>query len=1110
MPNISFGYPQALFLLLLLPVVLFLARPNARRFTTRAMMRRRNRRASVVIRLLIVTLLVLTISDIQLITQSDRLATVFLLDSSDSVGPGGKRQGVDYIRESSKTMKDNQEMGVVVFGQDALIEKPVNKDRLFENPSNAPGTNYTNIAEAVRLGTSMLPSDSQRRLILVSDGNQNLDEVRNAAKLAAAAGVQIDVLPVDRVDGPEMSIASINVPNNLREGEQFSLTISVDSNFDGPAKLFIFQQNQVISEVDVNVKKGNNTFTQPLKANSKGFVNYTARIIPAKDTLDQNNETNAYSLVKGKPRVLMVDGHPDEKEAANLENALKAADIETETITADKFPGLTELAQYDSLILVDVPGTTLTPANMSTIQTYVKNVGKGLIMVGGEESYGLGGYFRTPIEEMLPVELQLPNKLQSPSVAMVLVIDRSGSMADAYNGPGAGASGIPKIELAKDAAYLATTQLNNTDQVGVVAFDTAAQWVVNLSPMGSPANLVSSINRVAPGGGTAIYTGIVPAIEELKKVTAQNKHIIVLTDGVDSDNFNYDALIAEAAKNNITVSTIGLGEDVDDKKLNNIAKVGGGRYYFVNDPGNLPKIFTKEARLAYRNYIVEEPFVPVINAPSPILRGISATPKLLGYVGTKSRPLATTALVSERGDPILAHWQNGLGRVVAWTSDAKSRWSSEWLNWNDFPRFWAQTVRWTIAENDTGGLQVSTKTVGNRVVVTADALTSDSQYLNGLEVKASVVNSNQGSGGNEEISLTQTAPGHYEGSFVPKNTGSYIVNVQGGEGLSGSTTTGNGNSVTVGNLSQTVGAVASYSPEYKQLGTNRALLEEIAGLTGGRVLTSPAEAFSNDLQRTNRSQPLWPWLLALLLLLFPLDIGIRRVNLSPRALLQGFKKREEPAIQAETLEAESYTTPEVSRLFEAKERVGARTGAAVKEAPAEVHIPGQVVSSGGSIGAPPIHQNSATRTFVPPTVAEKDKSNPFTPKPNSTEDKVQVAPPEEVEEETTYSAMVRKFNRYDNLNTEKTDTIIPKPSLAPEQPKPEPAPQSRVQPAPPTEAASTEAAPPPTPRVAPRSAPDKVPEAGDEEGGMTGRLLRAKRRVYEDRTKKDDEKEPEQ
>jgi len=1079
MPNITFGYPLALYLLLLLPIVYLLARFGVRSATTRVVLRRRNRRISLALRLSIVTLLVMTISDIQLVTQSDKLATVFLLDASDSVGAGGKRQGVQFIRDATNKMKDNQEMGVVVFGQDALIEKLVGKDKTFENPTSSPGTNYTNLAEAIRLGSSMLPSDSQRRLVLISDGNQNLDEVRSAAKLASANGIQVDVVALDQASGQDMALAAINVPNNLREGEQFNLNVTVESNYEGGAKLIISQQGQVVSEAQVDVKKGNNTYTQALKASSRGFLNYSARIIPNnKDTVEQNNEASAYSLVKGKPRILMVDGHPEEKETANLETALKASDIETTTITAEKFPGLTDLAQYDSVILVDVPASNLSQKSMDTIQAYVKSLGKGMVMVGGEESYGLGGYFRTPIEEMLPVELQLPNKLQTPSVAMVMVIDRSGSMADAYNGPGAGASGIPKIEIAKDAAYLAATQLNNSDQVGVVTFDTSAQWVVNLAPMGNPSNLVSAIGRIAPGGGTQISSGLAPAIEALKGVTAQNKHIILLTDGVDSDNINYDTLIAEANKAGITVSSVGLGEDVDEKKLKSIADRAGGRYWFVNDPSNLPKVFTKESRLAYRSYIIEEPFVPTINAPSPILRGITATPKLQGYVGTKQRPLATTALVSDRGDPLLAHWQSGLGRVVAWTSDAKGRWATDWLKWNDFPKFWAQTVRWTIAENDTGGLQVSTKTVGNKVSISADALTTDSQYVNSLEAKATIVNSNL-NGSVDEVTLQQVAPGRYEGSFVPKNTGSYIVNVQAGEGASGTATVGNGAATTVGNLTQTVGAVASYSPEYKQLGTNKALLAEVASLTGGRVLTNPEDAFSDDLTRTTRSNPLWPWLLALLLLLFPLDIGVRRVNLSFRSLTQGFKNRNQP--MAESSPETEAVSEEVSRLFEAKERVAMRSRVSVKEAPKA----GKVMTGTGLMDAPSIlktRPSNSANSLVGLPLSQMQEPTPV-------EEKAEKVRPVEVEEETSFTSMVRKFNKAaPGKVEEKTEsdkapanTVAPSPVVAPAEPIVNQPPR-------------------------PRSAPAKVPlptEDGDD--GITGRLLKAKQRAHEERTKKSDD-----
>lgn len=1066
--SFSFGYTDALWLLFLLPVVVLLARKGG----SGAVLRKGARRLSVAIRLLIVTLIVFSIANLQLVTTSDRLATVFLLDVSDSVGTDGRGQELDFTRKSLLTMQESQQAGVVVFGQEALVEKLVSKDKNIGNLESTPTTSYSNLAEAVRLGTALLPGDSQRRLVLMSDGNQNIDEVRNAAKIAAANGVQIDVVPLNRSGGPEVSIGNLQVPSNLRQGEEFAVKVAVDSNYAGPARLLILQDGQVISDKPVDLKEGSNLFSEQLVAKNKGFANYTAKIVAGKDTLDQNNEANAYSLVKGGPRALLVEGHPDQNEAANLQAALTQSGIEATTISPDKFPSLNDLTQYDTVLLVNVPANTLTQANMTVLQAYVKDLGKGMIMVGGEESFGLGGYFRTPVEDMLPVELQLPSKLQTPSVAMVMVIDRSGSMADAYNGPGAGASGIAKIELAKDAAYLAATQLSNTDQVGVVVFDTQSQWQVPLGPMGNPSNLVSPIGRIAPGGGTNIYSGLAPAIEALKSSTAKNKHIILLTDGQDSEGIDYHGLYGQAQQYGITISTVGLGEDVNSTLLSDMAKQGGGRYTFVNDPTNLPKIFAKEAHLAARSYIVEENFTPVVSDPSPILQGITGTPELKGYVATRAKGTATQALVTKRNEPLLATWQYGLGRVAAWTSDAKGRWATNWLSWQDFPKFWSQMVRWTVAENEAGGLQVQTKTVGNRIYVTADAISPSSQYLNGLDVKAKVVASSLNS--QEDVTLVQTAPGHYEGYFTPKNTGSFIVNVQGEGATTGSTTQDV-------NLTQTVGAVAQYSPEYKQLGSNDALLKDIAALTGGQVLTEPAQAFRDDLRNTTHQQELWPWLLLLAILLFPLDIAARRIRLSPRDLFKGF--RGTPKENLATAGAGSGNPggggapgSPVNRLFEAKQRVNNRHNFTPQGEPPAANSPGQG-STNTEYYQPSASEQAATATWDSQNAKANGKGNslfgrgkdksgqPDPAKPGKAAKSGNTQPSKAADsgQENSYAGLVGKFNRGGNPT---------------EAASPAPAAKGKT-------AAKPAAAPPPPPKLSLSQTPDDV----------TDRLLKAKQRA---------------
>jgi uncharacterized membrane protein len=1122
--SFSFGFSEALWLLLLLPLVVIIARSGG----SGAVARRSARRISVAIRLVIVSLLILSIANLQLVTTSDKLATVFLLDASDSIGAGGRTQAVDFARKAMAGMKDNQQAGVVVFGQDALVEKLVNKDKNLGNIESNPITSYSNLAEAVRLGTALLPSDAQRRLVLVSDGNQNIDEVRNAAKIAAANGVQIDVVPITHQDGPEVSLGNLQVPSNLREGEEFTLKVAVDSNYAGPARLVILQDNQVISDKPVDLKNGSNLFDQQLVAKTKGFVNYTARVIASKDTLDQNNESNAYSLVKGGPRALLVEGHPDEKEAANLQAALTQSGIEATTIPPEKFPGLSDLTQYDSVVLVDVAANMLTQNNMNVLQSYVKDLGKGMVMVGGEESYGLGGWFRTPVEDMLPVELQLPSKLQTPSVAMVLVIDRSGSMADSYNGPGAGAAGIAKIELAKDAAYLAATQLSNTDQVGVVVFDTQAQWQVPLGPMGNPSNLVSPIGRIAPGGGTNIYSGLVPAVDALKNATAKNKHIILLTDGQDSEGLDYSKVKADANKAGITISTVGLGEDVNTAFLQDLATSAGGRYAFVDDPTNLPKIFAKEAHLAARSYVVEEPFTPAIGDPSPILQGISGTPQLKGYIATKIKSTATDALVTKRNEPLLAHWQYGLGRVVAWTSDAKGRWATDWLSWQDFPKFWSQVVRWSVAENEAGGLQVQTKMVGNRIYVSADALSLDSQYLNGLDVKAKVVSSALNS--QEDVTLTQTAPGHYEGYFTPKGNGSYIVNVQ-GSGQQGQVVSGS-DSKNV-NLAQTVGAVATYSPEYKQLGSNEPLLKDVAALTGGQVITKPEQAFSEDLSRTTRQQELWPWLLLLAILLFPLDIAVRRVRLSILSFWRGFRRN--PSGQLALAGAGAASTPAVNRLFEAKQRAGGNraTNQAAAPPPPQPVAPANNVTQTFQATA----QNQTEPVYYQPTTAERTAADSWTstytppkskdnhpvvtpsdwvmpsPKPTGTaHNNAKPANPAPVEEPVSaYSGLLRRLNRSGTANVSATSVeaaVVPKETVK-ANPKDAPkdvAKDKEAAPAPKETAPANSKAAKPAPKKPATPPPPPPPPVSDGED-TTGRLLRAKQRIKEERSKPETESE---
>lgn len=882
--NITDPFP--LLLLLLLPLVFLLAWKGGSLVVIRSRFRRL---LSIGLRLSIVSLIVLALAGLRLVVPTSSLSTIFLLDMSGSMEAASQAQALNFTRQAMLGLQENQQAGVIVFGQDARVEKLVSKDNVLGNIVNTPDASFSNLAEAVRLGLALLPSGTQQKLILVSDGNQNAGEVRDAAKVAAANGVEIDVVVVKHQASPEASISRLQLPTSLRQGEEFDLKVAIESNYTGPAKLQILQDGKVISDKEVTLETGSNLFSEPVTAKDKGPVNYSARLTPSKDTLAENNQAEAYSVIKEGPKVLLVEGHPAEKEAASLQAALKVTGITAEIVPPDRLPASVDaLAAFDATLLVNVPANSLQPGDLRNLQTYVKDRGKGLIMVGGEESFGLGNYTGTPIEEMLPVELQLPARLQRPSVAMVLVLDRSYSMTEPYlKTYGSAPTAASKLELAKDAAYQAVTQLTASDQVGVVTFDTQARWQVQITKVGDPTQFKEPIGRIAPGGGTDIFSGFNMALEGLQETKAASKHIIILTDGQDSiRSNNYNTLVEQANQAGITVSTIGLGADVNSALLADLAERSGGRYNFVNDASNLPKVFVKEVRLASRNYVVEESFVPALSDPSVILKQITATPALKGYVATKAKPTATVALVTGRKEPLLAHWQYGLGRVAAWTSDATGRWALDWLSWPDFPRFWSQLVRWTVPENVNEGLQVQTRPVGNRIYIAADAINTDNQFLNGLELTATVTTGGQ-SGAKEDLRLVQTAPGHYEGYFVPKNAGSFVVDVAQGDAATAGTTPARAS----GELKESIGVAALYPPEFKQLDSNDLLLKEIAAMTGGKVLTDPRQAFDNEQHRSFQALELAPWMLLAAVLLFPLDIAVRMVRLSPAYFIRYYRNR---------------------------------------------------------------------------------------------------------------------------------------------------------------------------------------------------------------------------
>jgi Mg-chelatase subunit ChlD len=952
-----FTSPLFLLLLLLLPVITWMGWPSKGPA-------RRREFASLGLRIVIILCLILSLAGMEIVRSGEELAVVFLVDVSDSMAPQAVAAEMDYLRSALDAMGPDDQAAIVLFGADALVERPMSVSNELGVIASVPITTQTDLAEAIRLGLALFPSGSARRMVILSDGAQTSGDALAAAEFAAASGVQIDVVPfLNQVD-TEALVTEVDVPTRLRQDENFDLNISVQASDPIQAVVRVLSGNEILYEQPHDLRRGLQTLSIPLTAGEPGFVSYQVQIVPEQDVFYQNNRLDTFSQIEGPPRILMVapaEGEslpgggtrPDEYSA--LLQVLQAAGFSVELITSSFLPpDLPTLAQYDSVVLVDVPARSLSTSQMQSIQSYVRDLGGGLVAVGGPTSFGVGGYYGTPLEAALPVDMQIKDEKRRPSLAIVFIIDHSGSMSEA-------SGGVEKLELAKEAAARSVELLFPTDRVGVIAFDDVASWPVPITDLSNPDAIRNAIGSIQIGGGTDIMAGLQAMAKALPDDPARVKHVILLTDG-GADPTGIPELVERLyAENGITLSTVAVGNDAAPF-LEDLAVLGGGRYHFTNDAASIPTIFTEETTLATRAYIVEESFFPKLVNSSPILAGIDSVPQLYGYVASSPKDLAQVILESDKGDPILAAWQYGLGRSVSFTSDATGRWGKDWVQSEIFPTFWTQAVRYTIGSALDTPLEMSVTSEGEQANLILDAFTHDGGFLNGYQVNANVIAPN---GEIQSVSLQQIAPGRYEGQFNPTEQGIYLIR------LNGQSTDGNNG----GGFSETTGWALSYSPEYRRIEPDPDLLLRLSAITGGRVASpNPADVFSHDLKSSRASRPIWQWLILLAAILFPFDIAVRRLIITRQDMARlrewlirrlGLRKRFE-------LEA-AQRSERIEALFQAKGRVRDGTGPpSQSSAPVEVLTPAEEAEP--QIEEPEIPE----KNFEPEVSAPQEPAIPLT------------------------------------------------------------------------------------------------------------------------------------
>ncbi len=859
--QVEFVFPWAL---LLIPALFGLTVFLYRKFAYAIGKRGAHAYAVLGMRFIVITLVVLALASPSVLSKSNQAATWVLLDVSDSTL--SMREGMESAVVKGLSDKPSDLMaGVIAFGGDAMVEAPLSTKAAFTHAETSVDPTHSDAAMALGLSGALLPSDAAGRLMLLSDGS--IGDTAAQAALLKARGIAVDVMPFSGALLKDAQVSRLSLPSKAYQGQAVQVTVEMDATMDAHGTLILYANREPVNTKEVSLRRGKNTFVFTDTAKASGVVTYEAQLIVPGDEQTRNNRMGSYMAALGQPTVLVVEGR--EGESRELQKILHASGFSQEVVNPVGMPQSAEaLRKYDATILVNADADAFSANALSALDAYVKTLGRGLTVIGGDQSYALGGYRGSRLEEMLPVTIDVRNQMDLPSLALMLVIDKSGSMTG-------GQFGTTRLEVAKEAAMRSVEVLTNRDQVGVIAFDDAAKWVVPLQNALDIAAIQDTIGTIRPGGGTAFYTPLYEALTALMNADAKLKHVIFLTDGEAGDN-GFDLLVENMAQNGITLTTVAVGSGANVKVLSRLAEIGNGRAYAAGEFDNIPKIFTKETYLVTGSYVQNRLFTPVVTEISQ-LTDFAGFPQLSGYLAATEKPMATVSMVSDREDPLLAWWQYGAGRVLAWTSDIKGAWTGQFLNWDQAAAFFSGLVSHVLPEGgQEGELNVQTEGVQAKIIYTAPA---DAKTYENLETSAHVL---MPDGTETDVILTEVKPGEYEGSFDAPQQGAYAIRAEQTQ-----------DGVAVRQLEG--GAVRSYSEEYdlrKQNGDSE--LKRLAEATGGRVITDPKEMFTARGQDARSRRMLRSLLLTLALVLFLLDVALRRLSID-RMLAKAFGVAREKA-----------------------------------------------------------------------------------------------------------------------------------------------------------------------------------------------------------------------
>jgi Mg-chelatase subunit ChlD len=837
-------------------------------------------------RLALLLLILLALCGLAVNLPSRNGTIVLIADRSLSMPQGAEaaqKEGIDLI---GRAMTGDDRLAVVSFGQSAAIERPP-QGGAFSGFTNEVGRDASNLADAIDKALALIPQNAPGKILVISDGRWTGKDPATAASKAAARGVAIDYRSLQRSSANDLAVAQIDAPVKVTPGEAFMITAWVKSPVQQEVAYELRRGGQVLAAGKTNASAGLNRLTFRDLAGEPGAQGYTIRVSQsgADDPVPENNAAKVLVGVQGPRPLLLVSSSPN----SGFARLLSAGGMKVKLAAPEDCDWtLDSLAQYSGVLIENVPAEKISDRGMESIASWVGEAGAGLMMTGGKHAYGPGGYFKSPLEPVMPVSMELRQEHRKLALAIVVAMDRSGSMAVPVGG------GRTKMDLANLAAAQTLDMLTPMDEFGVVAVDSVSHIIADLQKVDDATSVRNKILRIdSGGGGIFVFEALTTAADMLLKAQSGTRHIILFSDAADSEEpGKYRELLQQCEQSGITVSVIGLGRptDVDAELLRDIAKRGNGQIFFTENAEELPRLFAQDTIIVARSMFQDQP-VPIQftgGLVTLIGKQFTGLPSIGGYNLTYLRPEANLAAITtdEYKAPVVASWQAGSGRVLCYLGEADGQYTGAVAGWKDAGDFFTSLTRWVAGDaGELPGNMLLTQDVKNGIArielhldPERDEAGAATLSLNDLP-KVTTLRGVAGSKPSSEKA---------EMRWASADTLEVEIPLRGNETALSTVEIPGAGRVTLAPVA------LPYSPEFKPVSgeEGQAALASLAQATGGKERVELSGVWK-DLPRLPRLVELAPWLLMLATVLLLVEVLERHTGLISARLLPELKRGRE-------------------------------------------------------------------------------------------------------------------------------------------------------------------------------------------------------------------------